>query len=187
MDLRGLIQIINKLINKLINNDNNAKMWRVLNYLFWEILHAHALRNFNWISLYKMASCDEMLNYFYVPTHRLLDTFLPLQSIKVNKSDKPWVNVSFRYLILRRQYAWTHQRWEEYRIYRNRVQCAVLCLRSRYYKRRIRVLRQCDPQKWWQEVKRFTGQSTRPLLDAMANDLFDGNFTRMANNINTFM
>jgi len=39
----------------------------------------------------------------------------------------------------------------------------------------------------WQEVKRFTGQSTRPSLDAIVNDLFDGNFTRMADNINTFM
>jgi len=29
--------------------------------------------------------------------------------------------------------------------------------------------------KWWQEVKRFTGQSTRRSLDAIANDLFDGN------------
>jgi len=29
--------------------------------------------------------------------------------------------------------------------------------------------------------------TTRPSLDAMATDLFDGDFTRMANNINTFM
>jgi len=30
-------------------------------------------------------------------------------------------------------------------------------------------------------------QSTWPSLDAMATDLFDGYFTCMANNINTFM
>jgi len=85
-----------------------------------KILLAHALRNFNWISLYKMASCDEMSNYFYVTTQRLLDIFRSLWRIKVNKSDKPCGNESFRYLIRRRQYAWTHQRWEEYRIYRNK-------------------------------------------------------------------
>jgi hypothetical protein len=80
-------------------------------------------------------------------------------------------------------YAWTHQRWDEYRIYRNRVQRAVLCLRSRYYVRRVQGLRQSNPRKWWQEVKRFTGQSTRPSLEAMATYLFDGDLSRMANNM----
>ena len=152
-----------------------------------KILLAHALRNFNWIYLYQMEKCEDMLNYFYKITRQLLDTFLPLRSVKINKRDKPWVNDSFRYLIRRRQYAWTHQRWEEYRIYRNRVQRAVLFLRSRYYNRRVQGLRQSNPRKWWQEVKRFTGQSTRPSFDAMATDLFDGDLIRMANNINIFM
>ena len=53
--------------------------------------------------------------------------------------------------------------------------------------RRVQGLRQCNPRKWWQEVKRFTGQSTRLSFDAMATDLFDGDFSRLANNINIFM
>jgi hypothetical protein len=134
-----------------------------------------------------MTSCEEMLNFFYTTTRQLLDSFLPLRRIKVNTSDKPWVNENFRYLIRRRQYAWTHQRWEEYRIYRNKVQRAALCLRSRYYKQCVKNLRQCNPRKWWQEIKRFTGQFTRPSFVAMAADLFDGDLSRMANNINTFL
>jgi len=38
----------------------------------------------------------------------------------------------------------------------------IKSLRSRYYNRRVRGVRKYNPQKWWQEVKRFTGQSTRP-------------------------
>jgi len=44
-----------------------------------------------------------------------------------------------------------------------------------------------QPMEVVKEVKRFTGQSTRPSLDAMETDLFDGDVTRMANNIKTFM
>ena len=44
-----------------------------------------------------------------------------------------------------------------------------------------------QPTKWWQEVKHFTGQSTRPSFDATATDLFDGDLSRMDNNFNIFM
>ena len=36
-------------------------------------------------------------------------------------------------------------------------------------------------------MKRFIGQSIRPSFDAMATDLFDGDLSRMANNIDIFM
>ena len=148
---------------------------------------AHALRNYNWNNLYTMNSCEEMLNYFYTTTHRLLETFLPTRTVKVNRNEKPWVTENFRYLIRRRQYAWTNQRWEEYRIYRNKVQRAALCLRKQYYKRRVQDLRQCNPRKWWQEVKRFTGQSTRPSLSSMATNSYHGDLSLMANDINCFL
>jgi len=76
---------------------------------------------------------------------------------------------------------------EEYRTYCSRVKRAVLCLRSRYYNGRVQGSRQCNPQKWWQEVKRFTGQSTQPSFDAMATNLFDGDLRRRVNNIDIFM
>jgi hypothetical protein len=75
----------------------------------------------------------------------------------------------------------------EYRQYRNKVQRAARSLRAKYYRRQAQGIRKCNPRKWWQEVKRITNQSTSQPLDAMAEDLFDGDSCRLANEINVFM
>jgi len=93
-------------------------------------LLVHALRNYNWFNLLNMNSCDKILNYFYTTAHQLLDSFLSLRRVKMNKNDKLWLNDNFRYLMRRCQYAWTRQKWEEYRSYRSKVQRAALSSRS---------------------------------------------------------
>jgi hypothetical protein len=45
----------------------------------------------------------------------------------------------------------------------------------------------CNPRNWWQEIKRFTGQSARHPLDPMARELSDGDTRVMASEINAFL
>lgn len=152
-----------------------------------KIMLAHELKNFNWTTLYRLDSCDAMLHYFNSYVHNLLDKYLPLRLVKKHMGDKPWIDENFKALIKRRQYAWTHNNMAEYRQYRNKVQRAARTLRLKYYRRQAQGIRKCNPRKWWQEVKRITNQSTSHPLDAMAEDLFDGDSCRLANEINVFM
>ena len=64
-----------------------------------KILLAHALKNFNWCSLYQTESCDDMLAYFMDTLNAMLDYYMPLCPFKRHSSDKPWVTDRFRQLI----------------------------------------------------------------------------------------
>ena len=110
-------------------------------------LLAHALRHFNWSTLYRMESCDEMLAYFYEAIAALVDYYLPKCPFKRHTSDKPWVNDKFRHLIRRRQHAYSTGDVSNYRRLRNAVQRLARQLRSRYYTRNVKQLRSSDPHK----------------------------------------
>ena len=158
------------------SNDRNSK-----------ILLAHALRDYNWTTLFRMNSCTEMLECFYSVTNNLLNKFLPLRQTKKNSTDKPWITESFRLLIRRRQYAWQHKQIEEFKKYRNKVQRAAKSLKEKYYRSRVQSLRHCDPRKWWNGVKQFTGQSDRPALGGLVENVYNGDSGRMANEINNYL
>ena len=46
-----------------------------------------SLRTFNWFKLYKMNSCDDMLDYFNFVISSLVDSVLPLRVCKRNRAD----------------------------------------------------------------------------------------------------
>jgi len=62
-------------------------------------LLAHALSNYNWISLYRLDDCDSMVDYFYSIIRDMLDYFLPVHATIRFSSDKPWINDRFKHLI----------------------------------------------------------------------------------------
>ena len=149
-----------------------------------KVLLAHALQKFNWSTLYKMNNCEQMLNYFYSVCRGLLDQFLPIVTHNKHVTDKPWITDQFRNLVKRRQSAWYKNNLADYRYYRNKVQRAAKFLKQKYYERRIQRLRKTDPCKWWREVKKITGQSTRLPLEQMAENLCGGDIGQLCNDIN---
>lgn len=122
-----------------------------------KILLANALKIFNWIYLYRMNSCEDMVQYFYDVILQLLDTYMPLYCCRSHDYDKPWVDASLRQLIRRRQFAWSDGNMDEYRRLRNKVQRTVKNLKQAFCNRCIHGLRKSNPRMWWHNVKRLTG------------------------------
>lgn len=149
-------------------------------------LLAEALRTFNWTRLYRMEDCELMLSYFYDIVRNRLDSFLPLRISRRQSADKPWIDENFRYLIKLRQKAWNNGNVTEYRSLRNKVQRETGKLKSRYYNRCVRSLRQSGAKNWWRGVKKLTGQSTQCPLNTMADNLCNGKKSDLANDINKF-
>ena len=56
-----------------------------------------------------MKSCEEQFTMYNATIQGLLDTFLPIKSIKICHSDKPWVTTQYIELIRQRQQALLQQ------------------------------------------------------------------------------
>ena len=149
-----------------------------------KVLLAHALAAHNWEQFYKMATCEEMTSCFYSVVLSLLDKFLPVRQIQYNINDKPWITEKFRYVIRRRQNAWTNGRMDEYRRYRNQAIRLAKTLKKRFYDKKVRDLRRCDSRNWWRHTKRLIGQAKKSELTGLANALTDGDMAALAEVIN---
>ena len=122
-----------------------------------KILLAHALKNFNWCSLYQTESCDHMLAYFMDTLNAMLDYYMPLCPFKRHSSDKPWVTDRFRQLIRCRQFAFCmcsiNDIEMQFRDKQNGYASNIMTIK----------LNSCeqlhDARKWWHAVKRFIGTS----------------------------
>ena len=149
-----------------------------------KVLLAHALKNYNWLKLYGMSDCNEMISYFYEVINEMLDTFLPIRQVRCNSNDKPWVNETLITLIRQRQNAYLVGNGSEYRRLRNKVQRTIKNLKNKYYNKFISGLRQNNPRKWWQNVKKLTGQSYQCPLTGLANTHCNGDMLTLVNDIN---
>ena len=58
-------------------------------------------------------------------------------------------------------------------------------LRRNFCKSKIQNRRQSNSKFWWRHTKILTGQLTSSPLEATANELFNGNTTALANEINS--
>jgi hypothetical protein len=57
-------------------------------------------------------------------------------------------------------------------------------LRQHFYENKIKDLRTCDSTNWWRQTKRLTGQTSKPDLAGLANNLTGGDMSELARLIN---
>ena len=147
-------------------------------------LLAHALVNFDWQMLEDIDNIDMKVEYFSNCINTLIDMFLPVRMVARHVNDKPWVTDEFRRLIRCRQYAWTTGNYTKYNRLRNQVNRLSKQLRRQYYTKSIEGLKSTNPHTWWQEIKKLTGQITRPELQVLANSMAGGDVQLLADMIN---
>ena len=145
---------------------------------------ARHLAEFDWSIMSNMSSAESMTNYFYDVTTSMLDFYLPLRVVARYSTDKPWITDEFRRLIRQRQYAYTAHNTAEYHRLRNLVNRMSRKLRKRYYEKNVDGLRSCNSSNWWRQTKRLTGQTSKPDLVGLANQLTDGDMQKLAGCIN---
>lgn len=156
-----------------------------------KIFLAHALKNMNWSNLYRLNDPNEMMMYFYEIIDKLLNAYLPLQCIQIHSNDKPWINEDFRQHIRRRQFAWSSGNLAVYRQLRNKIQRMAKELKTKFYNRCIRDLRNSDPKKWWSNIKKITGHSSSTSssssLATIANNICNNEMHILAETINNHL
>ncbi len=159
-------------------NDHNAKA-----------MFVSALKNLNWVPLYHLHTTEEMWCAFISKINTLLDTFLPYQTVHKFVTDKPWVTEAFKQHIAERQRKLASGDSVNYNIFRNLVNRTGKSLRSKYYKRKVESLDNCNPRLWWRKTQELIGRQRDGVnaFSIMAEQLCGGDISQLSCDMNTFL
>ena len=64
------------------------------------------LQAVNWTPLYHMSLCEAQFNDFHSTLAPAMDKCLPMRSVKLHPTDKPWMTVEIKDAIKKRQRVW---------------------------------------------------------------------------------
>ena len=97
-------------------------------------------------------SCEGKLSLLIEVINYGLDTIMPVRSIKIHETDRPWVSTHLKQLIIRRQKAFSSGNQPLFKILRNKVnrerkRCCMV-----YYENKVKDLQGSKPRNWWREV-----------------------------------
>lgn len=148
---------------------------------------ASLIRNISWTDLYRMNSCQEMVDCFYSRLSSVINECLPLKKVRIFCNEKPWVTERFRDLIRKRQVAFYQKNFSLYRMFRNKVNRMARTLRKNYYQSQISQLSKSNPRNWWKKTKEIIGVKDKAnqfssLIDGVSN----GNTKGLVRQINNF-
>ena len=138
-------------------------------------------------------SCEEKSNTLETVIKTGMDILLPLKSKKVPANEPPWVNKKLKSLIHDRQSALSRGDTTNFRHLRNSVNRYRKSCRAKYYAAKVEHLRDCEPRRWWKEVKKLAGMQSATRMDVTSllrniDPVLNPDLTVLANTINdTFL
>ena len=121
----------------------------------------------DWIPLCHTTSCNDKVSLFTEIVSQAIDSTLPMRSIKIHPSDKPWINPEIKDLINKRQRAWLIGHTQMYTFYRNKVNKMCKEARRIYFTKRILNTQNINPKKWWENIKHLAGFSKSPGVTSL--------------------
>ena len=113
-----------------------------------------------------------------------MDKCLPMRSVKLQPTDKPWMTVEIKDAIKKRQSARATGSSHLYYLYRNKVIKLCKYARSRFYRDIVSHMQDTNPKKWWSNIKLMSGLSKPAPLSCISIDGFFLRDTDLAEAIN---
>ena len=118
------------------------------------------ITTYDWKDVYETVDCDRKFNKFNEILSSMVNYFCP---VKVRSSDKPWMTLSLKLYLKKRQMAF-HEYGKNsyaYKYWRNKVQYKVKQARKTYYRNSVDKLKNTNPAKWWKEIKSIGSLSSQ--------------------------
>ena len=87
-----------------------------------------------------------------------INIYFPAKSVKLHPTDKPWMSVEIKSLILERQRAYHSGSNDRWRLLRNKVRKAICKRKKEFFARKVMSLKTSDPGSWLSKLdaKSFT-------------------------------
>ena len=131
-------------------------------------------------------SCEGKLSLLTEVIKYGLDTIMPVRSIKIHETDRPWLSTQLKQLITCRQRAFASGNQPLFKTLRNKVNRERKRCRKVYYENKVRDLQDSKQRYLWREVKqlcRSAKTAGRGLTSILHSDLVCDEST-LANKIN---
>ena len=113
---------------------------------------------------------EDQFNDFQSTLAIAMDKCLPMRSVKLHPTDKPWMTVEIKDAIKKRQRAWATGSSHLYYLYCNKLN--KLC---RFYCDIVSRMQDTNIEKWWSNIKLMSGLSKPAPLSCIC---IDGSFLR---------
>ena len=114
-----------------------------------------------WDAVYEAEDVDDKVSIFNGVVTQALDGCLPLKTIRIHPTDKPWMTPSIKAEIKLRQRAFTRRNMAQYNLLCAKVEDMIKKAKSNYYQNKAKSFRTYDPAKWYKAIYDLSGVSTR--------------------------
>ena len=88
-----------------------------------------------------------------------MDTFFPIQTVKLHSNDIPWMLVSIKKLIIARQQAFSCGNIDLWRHCKRKVKYAIQFKKKNFYSDKVRHLKKSDCRSQWKLINQLSGRS----------------------------
>ena len=129
-----------------------------------------------------------MYTYFSNTMQGLLTVHLPFITTTKFETDKPWFTVDYKRDISQRQHYLKVGDTMNFNRLRNIVNRKTKSLRSHHYKHKVRSLNSENSRSWFKQTKDLIRlkSSNEDAFICLAEELCDGDMTKLTNNLNAF-
>ena len=114
-----------------------------------------------WDAVYKAEDVDDKVSIFNRVISKALDGCMPLKSIRLHPTDKPWMTPNIKAKIKLRQRAFTRGNMSQYNLLSAQVEDMIRKAKSNYYQNKAKTFRTSDPAKRYKAIYNLSGVSSQ--------------------------
>ncbi|CAB4039279.1 Hypothetical predicted protein, partial [Paramuricea clavata] len=112
-------------------------------------------------AVYEAENVDDKVSIFNGVISQALDGCMPLKSIRLHPTDKPWMTPNINAKIKLRQRAFTRGSMSQYNFLSAQVEDMIRKAKSNYYQNKAKTFRTSDPAKWYEAIYNLSGVSSQ--------------------------
>ena len=132
---------------------------------------AHAINSIPWQVMYSMNDCRKQADFFYDRINTAVEQTVPVCTVKISSSDRPWITPYFKTLVAKRGRAFARGDLTLYRCLRNRVNRVRKSLKTQYFLDKVQKLKNGNPSQWWKNMKSICRFGHQPSDSGRFNNI----------------
>ncbi len=102
------------------------------------------LTSHDWNPTSTVGTVEDFTSNFNERITSAMNTFFPMQTVKLHSNDKPWMSVSIKQTIIARQHAYSSGNIDLWRYYKSKVKSAIQLQKKNFYSEKVRHLKKSD-------------------------------------------
>lgn len=119
----------------------------------------------DWEEMYSKSDVDDKVSAFNSVIITMFDETIPVRTVRVHSTDKPWMTSNIKALIKARQRAFTKGESRKYECLHTKVTKLISNAKLTYYKSKAEGCHKSNPSKWYKSIFKLaaTSEDQRPL------------------------